>query len=205
MEAAGLRLDPATTALIVVDMQNDFCHRDGFYARQGQDIAGLQAPVPAIAALLERARATGATVVFTRILRDPATGPVESARRLVPKRWFSHGERLIAGSWGAAVIDALAPRDDEPVIDKHGYSAFHRTDLAERLHAKGVRDIVFCGVVTYACVLASAFAAFDQGFGVVLARDAAGSWIETLGHASEDVVDLLLGHAVPVDQIRLEA
>ena len=204
MSATALHLDPATTAIMVVDMQNDFCHPDGFYAEHGQDITGLAAPVPAIATLLETARRTGARVIYTRIVRHPVTGPTEARHKLLPKRWFSYGDRLMAGTWGAAIIDPLTPRPDEMVIDKHGYSAFHDTTLEAALRAANIQTLVLCGVVTYACVLATAFDAFDHGFDVVLADDASGSWIEHLGHGAGEIVDLLLGHAVPVSAIALD-
>lgn len=197
----AVTLDPASTAVLVVDMQNDFCHPDGFYAKNGQDIAGLAAPVPAIATLVDTARRTGARVIYTRIVRHPVTGPVEVRHKLVPKRWFSYGDRLMAGSWGADIVGALAPRPDDLVIDKHGYSAFHKTTLADMLRSTNVQTLVLSGVVTYACVLATAFQAFDLGFDVVLADDASGSWYDHLGRATGDIVDLLLGHTIPVSAI----
>jgi nicotinamidase-related amidase len=199
-----LRLDPTATAVLVVDMQNDFCHEDGFYARTGKDIGGLAEPIPAVSNLLAAARRTGARVIYTRIVRHPVTGAIEHHHRLLPKRWFSHGDRLMAGTWGAEIVDALAPDATEAVIDKHGYSAFHKTDLEARLRQAGVRTLVLCGVVTYACVLATAFAAFDRGFDVILADDAAGSWDQQLGRSTNEIVDLLLGHTVPVSDIVFE-
>jgi nicotinamidase-related amidase len=91
------------------------------------------------------------------------------------------------------------------VVDKNGYSAFHKTALEASLRETGIDTLVLSGVVTYACVLATAFAGFDRGFDIVLADDAAGSWIEHLGRCTGEVVDLLLGHAVPVGKIRLES
>ena len=84
------------------------------------------------------------------------------------------------GSWGAAIVDALAPLPDDIVVDKPAYSAFEATDLEARLRQRGVTTLIVCGVVTYACVLATAFAAFDKGFDVLLARDATGSWNDEL-------------------------
>jgi nicotinamidase-related amidase len=162
------------------------------------------APVPAVAALLEIARCTGAHVIYTRIVRHPVTGPTEVRHKLVPKRWFSYGERLIAGSWGVRIIDPLTPRANEMVFDKHGYSAFHMTTLEAALRTANIQTVVLCGVVTHACVLATAFDAFDLGFDVVLADDASGSWYEHLGRAAGEIVDLLLGHTVPVSAIALD-
>ena len=191
-----LTLDPATTALVVVDLQNDFCTKGGYYEAAGKDVSALHAAVAPSIALLERARAAGLSVVFTRIVLDTSAGPTEERHRLRPKRWFSSGTRLVPGTWGAALVDRLAPEPGDLVVDKHGYSAFHGTDLEAHLQARGVRTLLLCGVVTYACVLATGFAAFDRGFDVVMAADATGSWVETLGPASSEIVDLLLGHSV---------
>jgi nicotinamidase-related amidase len=196
-----LTLDPATTALVLIDMQNDFCATDGFYARAGRDIAALNAVIAPIGGLLERARAAGLTIVYTRLVHDAARGPMEARHALKPKTWTTSGDRLIPGTPGAEVVDALAPRPGEIVIDKPGYSAFHDTDLEARLADRGVKTLLFAGVTTYACVLASAFAAFDRDLDVVFLTDMVASWRGDLDRAAFDIVDLLLGHAVPSDAL----
>lgn len=196
-----IALDPASTALVLIDMQNDFCALDGFYARAGRDIAALNAVIGPIGALLERARAAGAGIVFTRLVHDAARGPMEARHDLRPKTWTTSGDRLIPGTPGVEVVDALAPRPGEIVIDKPGYSAFHDTDLEAQLAQRGVKTLLFTGVTTYACVLASAFAAFDRDLDVVFLTDMVASWRGDLDRAAFDIVDLLLGHAVPSDAI----
>lgn len=191
----------AESALVIVDMQNDFCMADGFYGAQGRDIAGLAAAIAPTAALLARARQAGMTIVFTRLVYDPVRGAMEERHRILPERWSTSGSRLMPGTWGAEVIDALAPDPGEIVIDKHGYSAFEGTNLAAELQARAVSTLVFAGVVTYACVLASAFAAFDAGFDVLLAREAVGTWVDRLGEATHDIVGLLLGRSLPSSEI----
>ena len=186
-------------------MQNDFCSPGGYYDAAGKDVSALRAAIEPNVRLLGRARGAGLHVVFTRIVRHGTAGPTEERHRLRPRRWFSSGTRLVAGSWGAAIVDALAPGPGEMVIDKHGYSAFHETGLEAHLRGLGVRTLILGGVVTYACVLATAFAAFDRGFDVALASDATGSWEAGLGPASCEIVDLLLGHAVPADALVFRA
>ena len=199
---ATLRVDPARAALVIVDMQNDLCSADGFYAGAGRDISELAAAIGPVAALLAMARAAGMTIVFTRLVHD-ARGAMEERHELRPKRWSASGERLRPGSRGAEVVDALKPMPGEIVIDKAGYSAFDATKLEEELRRRGVKTLILCGVVTYACVLATGFSAFDRGFDVILATEAAGSWKPELGTATEQIVDLLLGHSVSIDDIEL--
>lgn len=196
-----MNIDPARAALVVVDMQNDFCKAGGYYAAAGRDISALAAAIEPVAALLARARAAGLTIVFTRLVHDEVRGAMEERHDLRPKRWTASGKRLLPGSWGADVVEELQPMPGEIVIDKAGYSAFDDTDLEAELVRRGVKTLVLCGVVTYACVLATGFSAFDRGFDVVLANEAAGSWKPELGSATQEIVDLLLGHAVPVSEI----
>jgi nicotinamidase-related amidase len=195
-------VNPARAALVIVDMQNDFCSADGYYAAAGRDISELAAAIGPVAALLAKARAAGMTIVFTRLVHD-ARGAMEERHELRPKRWSASGKRLQPGSWGADMVDRLKPMPGEIVIDKAGYSAFDATSLEEELRRRGVKTLILCGVVTYACVLATGFSAFDRGFDVILASEAAGSWKPELGAATEQIVDLLLGHSVSIDDIEL--
>lgn len=193
-------LDPGRTAVVVIDMQNDFCHPDGYYASL-RDVSGLIATVAPVARLIASARAAGAGIVYTRLVHDAAHGAMESRHRLTPARWSSTGDRLLPGTWGAEVHADLAPRPGDPVIDKAGYSAFEGTGMEAVLHERGIDTIILCGVTTYACVLATGFSAFDRGFDVVLATDATASWDEGLTRAAGGIVDYLLGRAVPMDAI----
>jgi nicotinamidase-related amidase len=196
-----MRIDPARSALVIVDMQNDFCDADGYYCRAGRDVSVLAGAIEPVTALLARARDAGLTIVFTRLVHDMARGAMEERHELRPKRWTASGKRLLPGSWGAEVVAALRPLEGEIVIDKAGYSAFDDTGLEAELKRRNVKTLILCGVVTYACVLATGFSAFDRGFDVVLAQEAAGSWKPELGSATEEIVDLLLGHTVSTSEI----
>lgn len=196
-----LLIDPDRCAVLAVDMQNDFCHRDGHYGRAGEDVSRFQAAIEPVARLIERARNAGATVAYTRLIYDDAAGAIEDRHAIKPRHWIPNGRRLQRGTWGAAVIDALAPKQHDIVVDKPGYSAFEATDLEAMLRQRGITTLIMCGVVTYACVLATAFSGFDKGFDVVLARDATGSWSDDLGDAAARIVDLLMGQSLASDEI----
>lgn len=194
-----LQIDPDHCAVLAVDMQNDFCHRDGHYSRAGEDVSRF-AVAPATR-LVGRARTAGATIAYTRLVYDPTVGAMQDRHAIKPRHWIPKGRRLEPGSWGAAIVDALAPLPQDVVVDKPGYSAFEGTDLESELRQRGVTTLVVCGVVTYACVLATAFAAFDKGFDVALARDATGSWSDDLGHTAARIIDLLMGQSLSSDEI----
>jgi nicotinamidase-related amidase len=196
-----IKLDPATTALIVIDMQNDFCHAEGYYGRAGKDISQLATAIAPVAELLEQARRAGMNIAFTRLLQDEARGAMEERHAIKPRLWTAQGKRLTPGSWGADIVEKLRPAAGELIIDKLGFSAFDDTTLEQDLHQRGVKTVLLAGVVSYACVLATGFAAFDRGFDVVLVKDAVGSWNERLGASTSEVVDLLLGQAVTVAEL----
>src|SRR5262245_49787181 len=198
-------IDPSKCAVLVVDMQNDFCHRDGHYGKSGEDVSRFVAAIDPVSRLIARARGAGATIGYTRLVYDESAGAIEERHAIKPRHWIPKGRRLLRGSWGAAVVDALAPMPKDIVVDKPAYSAFEATDLEARLRERGITTLVVCGVVTYACVLATAFAAFDKGFDVLLAKDATGSWNDELGDATSRIVDLLMGLAVPCEEIEFSA
>jgi len=200
-----ISIDPNRCAVVAVDMQNDFCHRDGHYGRSGENISKFVAAIDPVSGLITRARSAGATIAFTRLVYDPKAGAIELRHAIKPRNWIPKGQRLRPGSWGAAVIDALAPRAEDIIVDKPAYSAFEATDLEGRLRQRGVTTLILCGVVTYACVLATAFSAFDKGFDILLARDAIGSWNDELGDATCRIVDLLMGQSLTCDEIKFVA
>jgi nicotinamidase-related amidase len=163
--------DARRTALLVIDMQRDFCAPGGYADRAGLDIARLAVPVASIGRLLAAARRAGVRVIHTReghlpdlsdcppekLARSQRAGaPIGSAGPM--------GRLLVRGEYGHGIIDALAPGPGEAVIDKPGYGAFHRTALGDLLAAADMHTLIFCGVTTEVCVHSSVREAVDRGF-----------------------------------------
>jgi nicotinamidase-related amidase len=174
-----LRVDAATTALIVIDMQRDFCAPGGYAAMAGLDVARLAGPVAAIGRLLAAARRRGLLVVHTREghLPDLSDCPPAKLRRSIAAGApigspGPLGRLLVRGEFGHDFIDELRPARGETVIDKPGYSAFHRTALAELLAAKGIDTLVLCGVTTEVCVHSTLREAVDRGLACLTVGDA---------------------------------
>jgi len=168
----GLRdtVDPAHTALLVIDMQNDFAHPDGLMAKRGADIAANRAVIPAIADLLDNARTADVMVLHVQANYGPLSGS--------PAWLFGDTEASVAldiclpGSWGARQIEVLAPLDDELVVIKHRYSAFLDTRLETLLRSNGIRTVVCCGTATMACVESTVRDAMMRDYRAVVPRDA---------------------------------
>ncbi len=174
--------DPASTALIVIDMQRDFIEPGGFGAALGNDVAPLQAIVPTVARLIAGARAAGLPVIHTRECHRPDLSDCPPAKRLRGAPALRIGDAgpmgriLIAGEPGAAIVPALAPLPDEIVIDKPGKGAFYATPLADHLARLGTRTLIFAGVTTEVCVQTTMREANDRGFDCLLAEDATESY-----------------------------
>ncbi|MFC7018710.1 MULTISPECIES: cysteine hydrolase family protein [Haloarcula] len=160
-----MRFDPDSTALIVVDMQNGFCHPDGsLYAPPSEDAIGP------VTDLVERARAADASVVFTRDVHPPEQ--FDDAHYYDEfERW---GEHVLEGSREAQLVDELVPREDELVVEKHTYDAFYRTQLEGWLDTHAIDDLVVCGTLANVCVLHTASSAGLRDFRPVLVEDAVG-------------------------------
>ncbi|MDS0261629.1 cysteine hydrolase [Haloarcula sp. S1CR25-12] len=187
-----MELDPTRTALVVVDMQNGFCHPEGsLYAPDSE------AAIEPVAGLVERARDAGASVVFTRDVHPPEQ--FEDAHYYDEfDRW---GEHVVEGSWEAELVDELVPREDELVVVKHTYDAFHETQLEGWLDAHGVKDLVICGTLANVCVLHTASSAGLRDFRPVLAEDAIGFIEEGHHEYALDHADWLFGEVADRDAV----
>jgi nicotinamidase-related amidase len=204
-----LILEPNTTALIMVDMQNDFCHPDGFYARAHDQMLqiGLESNlvgnyVGKMKELLISARSASLFIVHTQIVResDPFNS-VQSLHKIVPTTPRTtqevSGLALVPGSWGADTCDELKPSKDEYIVVKRGFSAFYQTDLEMILRRRGIKALIIAGTVTYACVLHTTFDAHARDFDIILPSDAVASWSSDLQEPTLKIVDLILGTCRP--------
>jgi nicotinamidase-related amidase len=183
--APGDVLDPRHTALVIIDMQKDFC-TPGFGAdRAGRDLGPTRSIIPALQGLLATARSAGVLVVHVGFWTLPDhlsdSGPWLAQRR---RATFSSDKLALAGSEGAEFIEELSPLPGELVIHKHRYSAFKGTDLGMILDVKRIRSVVTTGVSTNACVESTLRDAFETGYYVAVPRDGTASWSHELYEAT---------------------
>jgi len=174
-------------ALLVVDMQNGFCHPEGSFARIGLGLEGADTAVRNAAVAIGQARQAGLPVVYTRHLYRP--GRADEGRALKQNSAALAGVNgLAAGTWDADVVDELGCRSGDLIVDKVRFDAFQWTSLEPLLHGLGVAELVVCGVVTNICVETTIRSAFMRDFPVIMLADCCAAATRRLHELSVEVL-----------------
>jgi len=187
-----MAFDPERSAVVVVDMQNGFCHPDGsLYAPGSEEV------IEDIAALTERAREAGASVLFTRDVHPPEQ--FEGTHYYDEfERW---GEHVVENSWETEIVDGIDVAEADHVVTKHTYDAFYDTELEGWLRAHGTNDLLICGTLANVCVLHTAGSAGLRDFRPVLIREYIGAIEESHREYALDHADWLFGEVRSADEI----
>ncbi|GJF04348.1 MULTISPECIES: cysteine hydrolase family protein [Pseudonocardia] len=191
---APFTFDPATTALVVIDMQRDFCEPGGFGETLGNDVSLLRSVIPPLQQVLATARELGMTVIHTREghVPDLSDCPPAKLNRGNPSLRIGDpgpkGRILVRGEYGHDIVDELAPAPGELVIDKPGKGSFHGTTFGAELEARNIRSLVVTGVTTEVCVHTTVREANDRGYECLVLSDCTGSYFPEFHRVALEMV-----------------
>jgi ureidoacrylate peracid hydrolase len=206
-----LTFEAAGTAVVVVDMQNDFGADGGMFDRAGIPISGIRSVVAPTARVLAAARAAGIQVVYLTMQFEPdlsdAGGP-DSPNLAIHRRLGlgdpiqapdgRGGRILVRDTWNTEILSELSPEDGDIVVPKHRFSGFFETDLDAILKERGITSLVFTGCTTSVCVESTLRDAFFRDYRCLLLEDCCaepiGGDLERSNHdASVLTIQMLFG------------
>jgi ureidoacrylate peracid hydrolase len=200
------KIDPPHTALLVIDMQNDFIAEGGLISKDGRDTSEAKRLADRLPPFIDAARAAGVLIVFVRNVYSTDNNLYLS------DSWLEHAARrrkggytsipvCAAGSWQGDFYGDVRPQAGDAVVTKHRYSAFHGTDLDTILRSNGIRTVIVTGVVSNVCVETSAREAFVRDYYVVAPYDGAAAYVLADHEATMSNIDRFFGQISTLEEI----
>lgn len=199
------KVDPRHAALVLVDVQNDFCADGGAMHREGRDLSLVKKMIPRLERLVDAARATKVPLVWIRCVYN--TGP----NHYLSEVWLEQAKRrrngayvqypvCEPGEWNGDFFQ-VGPLPDEVVVTKHRYGAFEGTDLDLVLRSRGIRSVIMTGVATNVCCETTARQAFLRDYYVVFTSDCTATFSQAQHDATLFNIDQFFGEVASSEQV----
>jgi len=187
-------------ALVLVDVQNEFCHEDGVFGKKGCDLSTITNMMVALNRLVDSAREKGIPVVFLQNIEDDNTDSFAWRMRPDAKEDSANEGVCRRGTWGTEIY-GFSPEEGDVLVQKNRFSGFLNTPLDAILKNKGIETLIFTGVATNICVESTARDAMLRDYHVVLAPDACATWYPDLHEATCKNVRLWFGKVADSGEI----
>lgn len=189
-------LTSKNTALVVIDVQGDFCAEGGYMHQFGFDLTALRRPIPVIARLLDACRAAGMHIIHTRETFKADLSDVQQHRlwRGIDGKGVAIGDDgpkgryLIRGAECWEIIPELTPKEGEVVFDKPSYGAFGSTEIEKYLCKNGIKNLIVTGLTTDCCIHTNVREALDRGFDCLTVSDATGACFDSVHEAAIELL-----------------
>ncbi|MCO7125463.1 cysteine hydrolase [Sporolactobacillus shoreicorticis] len=167
-------VNPKDTAFLIIDMQNDYCHKEGSMAKQGLDVASIADMLPSLSDTIEKARSHQVPIIFIRTIHEKSTDSKTWMNRM---KGVGQHNLCRKGTWGSEFFK-LSPMDEDTIITKHRYSAFINTKLDSVLHTLEIKNLLVAGVSTNVCVESTARDGFMLDYNIVFLSDCTAAFSE---------------------------
>jgi len=189
-------VDPKHAALLVVDVQNDFCHPEGVLAKQGRDITLIREMVPRLLSFIDQAKLFNLPIIFIKVSHSRWE---DSPVWLSQKRPF---EKLVCseGSWGAEFYKVV-PQEADRIVTKYRFNAFIGTDLDLILRSRGIKTLIMTGVATNVCVESTARDGYQRDYYIVFLDDCTATYSLEEHKATLFNIDRYFGTVATSDQV----
>ncbi len=208
MEQLNLHLDPHRSALLIIDMQNDFISPGGYHHRHGNPSEPMQAIIPNIQMLLHDLPKEVKRIHIATVREPDGSDYHWRFHKIVPERVRAARKaqdtecHVLRGTWGAEIVDLLKPGPEDHIFYKRRNSAFYQTDLEICLRYWGIDTLIFTGVAAEICVETTLRDAFIRDFDIVVVGDAVASWDEENYRAMLRIVAQYFGVVLPTVKVR---
>ena len=199
------KTEPEHTALVVVDVQNDFCAEGGMLDTEGFDLTRIQTMVPRLVNLISKAREAGCLLVYLQTIYNAEMNLMsdvwlEQSLRQWKGRFIEYPV-CMQGGWGGDFYDGIKPLPGEPIIHKHRYGGFIGTNLDMVLRSNGIRSLIMTGAITNGCVESTARDGFFHDYYIVFADDCTGTVNEDMHNATLVNIDRWFGQVVKAEEV----
>ena len=187
-------------ALVLVDVQNEFCHPDGVFGKKGMDMSPVEGMMTALSRLVESAREKDIPIVFIQNIEDESTDSFAWLKRPDAKEDSANEGVCRRGTWGTGLY-FFEPQRRDILIEKSRFSGFHNTPLDSILKNHGIETLIFTGVATNICVETTARHASILDYHIILSPDACATWYPDLQEATCKNIRLWFGKVAPSEEI----